>query len=48
VLVRDLAPLGLPGFVRVTVGTEAQVDRFHAALSAVRAASDSAPDPESE
>jgi histidinol-phosphate aminotransferase len=52
VLVRDLAPLGLPGFVRVTVGTEAQVDRFHAAVSAVRAASDpapdSAPDPESE
>ncbi|MGW7609983.1 pyridoxal phosphate-dependent aminotransferase [Streptomyces sp. NPDC054766] len=35
VLVRDLAPLGKPGFLRVTVGTEEQVDQFCAALSAV-------------
>ncbi|WP_069768140.1 histidinol-phosphate transaminase [Streptomyces sp. LUP30] len=35
VLVRDLAPLGKPGYLRVTVGTEEQVDRFCTALSAV-------------
>lgn len=35
VLVRDLGPLGLPGCLRVTVGTEEQVDRFCAALAGV-------------
>ncbi len=35
VLVRDLARFGLPGHLRVTVGTPEQVDRFCAALAAV-------------
>jgi histidinol-phosphate aminotransferase len=35
VLVRDLAPFGLPGCLRVTVGTTDQVSRFCAALADV-------------
>lgn len=35
ILVRDLTAFGLPGCLRVTVGDEAQVDRFCAALAAV-------------
>ncbi|MFJ9447719.1 aminotransferase class I/II-fold pyridoxal phosphate-dependent enzyme [Kitasatospora sp. NPDC101235] len=35
ILVRDLAVFGLPGRLRVTVGTPGQVDRFCAALAAV-------------
>ncbi|MBA0053326.1 histidinol-phosphate aminotransferase family protein [Streptomyces sp. AJS327] len=35
VLVRDLSPLGLPGSLRITVGTPHQVERCVAALAAV-------------
>jgi histidinol-phosphate aminotransferase len=40
VLVRDLTSFGLPGHLRVTVGTPDQVDRFCQALAAVLAAVD--------
>ncbi|WP_312871428.1 aminotransferase class I/II-fold pyridoxal phosphate-dependent enzyme [Streptomyces lonarensis] len=39
VVVRDLGLLGLPGHLRITVGTEEQVDRCVAALTAVLAGS---------
>lgn len=49
VLVRDLDPLGFPGCLRVTVGTEQQVDQFAAALADVLVpAGPAAAEPETE